>query len=69
MDGTFRGGLLEVRIELQLVKSFVESLDVPWVSMLKINASPYAIGYYPFPNLLEEAWQDAEASTLGLMST
>lgn len=55
MDGTFRGGLLEVRIELQLVRSFVDSLDVPWVSMLKINASPYAIGYYPFPNLLEEA--------------
>lgn len=55
MDGTFRDGLLEVRIELQLVRSFVDSLDVPWVSMLKINASPYVIGYYPFPNLLEEA--------------
>lgn len=47
----------------------MDSLDILWVYMLKINASPYAIGYYPFPNLLEEAWRDAEASTLELMIT
>lgn len=29
----------------------------------------YSIGYYPFPNLIDQAWQDAEASTMGLINT